>query len=474
MSHPIVEALVRKWAPMLEGLTREEEIKNMATLLENEDRYFSGTRPLFEAGQGGSHTLSNPTDVGTQNDAGGGTVDQSTMSGIARYKRIAIPLVRRVFPELLANQLVGVQPMTGPVGLAYALRFRSNTTGMGYGANAELGYNNIVPSFTSETSAGITGMSSLFGEKLNENLGHFGSGTGAVPDEVSSEVGLTVENKEIKARTRKLKARWTVEAQQDLAAMHNIDLEEEMMDLMAYEIAAEIDREIVARIVAAARAGGILTWNYQAGSGTGGDPTAVAGGDARWEQERFRTLFTVILTAAEEIARATRRGAGNYVIVSPRVAVAIQSLPEFDTSPVNMSLNSLSVGISTIGTINGLKVYRDTHAWKDYAVVGYKGAKENDAGIIYAPYIPVMFAKATGEESFSPRAGVMTRYGVCDHLFGSQNYYRFIDVQGLNAGSLAPSTGGIGLKPFFDSSTVDAADHDTFFGTPPNTGSLSL
>jgi hypothetical protein len=244
--------------------------------------------------------------------------------------------------------------------------------------------------------------------------------------------------------------------------MHNIDLEEEMMDLMAYEIAAEIDRELVARIVSAAKAGGTLTWDYGNALGSPGGGTA----DGRWEQEKFRTLFTVILTAAEEIARATRRGAGNFVIVSPRVAVALQTLPEFDTAPVKADINSLAVGISTIGTLNGMKVYRDTHSWVDYAVVGYKGQKENDSGIVYCPYIPVMFAKATGEESFSPRAGVMTRYGICDHLFGAQNYYRYIDVQGLSNSSVQTSTGTATFTDQHNTDGITKSTYDSYFGTP--------
>ena len=460
----VVKALVEKWAPMLEDLSSESEIKNMAVILENEDRYFSGESPIFEDVGFGSHSLSTPSYTGTQNDSGtGGSVDQSQMSGIARYKRIAIPLVRRIFPELVGNQLVGVQPMTGPVGLAYALRFRSNTTGRGYDANTELGYNYVNPSFTSDTSASIYGVDNPSGEKMNEGWGHFGT-SNAYPAyaDRSSEIGLTVENREIKARTRKLKARWTVESQQDLAAMHNIDLEEEMMDIMAYEIAAEIDRELVARIVSAARAGGVFTWSYAATAGQAGYT------DGRWEQEKYRSLYTVILTAAEEIARATRRGAGNFVIVSPRVAVALQSLPEFDTSPVNLSLNALAVGVSTIGTINGMKVYRDTHAWKDYAVVGYKGQKENDAGIIYCPYIPVMFAKATGEESFSPRAGVMTRYGVCDHLYGSQNYYRYIDVSFTGSLITTSTSSNIGAAGFMDRYETGSGETGAVSGTAYN------
>ena len=432
-----METLVRKWHKLLDGLNTDEQVKSMAQLLENQEIYFNkeafGDNYYLAEG---IHTASNPVGLGLGgNTAGTNEIGApGTPSGIARYKKMTIPLVRRIFPELLANQLVGVQPMTGPVGLAYALRYVDEN-------NNELGYNRVDASLSGTTASG--GFTTADGEQLNEATGDLGqAGTS-----VSKEVGLLVQQKEIVARTRKLKARWSVEAQQDLATVNNVDLEEEMMDIMAYEIAAEIDRELVKRIINAARAGGVLTWDPQAG-------------DARWEQEKFRTLYTMIVTAAEEINRASRMGAGNWVVVSPKVAVALKSLGDFERSPVSSTVDPLRKGVSFIGTIGGMKVYRDTHGYQagntaEFAVVGYKGARENDTGLIYCPYIPVQFAKTIGDESFSPRAGVMTRYGICDHLFGSHNYYRYIDcsagMAGINSVSQSVSQGSIAETEFFES-----------------------
>jgi hypothetical protein len=449
--NPLMQQLVEKWHPMLKDLDTDEKIKTTAVMLENQSRYMDGSKVLMN--ESGLHTLSSPTNLGV-GGLGGSTsevgANSGTPSGIARYKQIAIPMVRRIFPELLAHKLVGVQPMTGPVGLAYALRFRSSTAKGGYDVGTELGYNNIDSTFTGSHDT-------LTGEQMNEVDGNFGlSGSDGLS---SPEVGMTIEQKEIVARTRKLKARWSIEVEQDLSAMHAIDFEEEIMDMMAYEISQEIDRELIGRIINAAKAGGTLTWDY----GTVGIPTsgnALQTADGRWQQEKFRTLYTTILNAAEEIARSTRMGPGNWVVVSPRVAVALQSLPDFQFAPVKGSVDVLKFGVAEIGTLgNGMKVYRDTFAYnnagKDYAVVGYKGSKESETGIIYCPYIPVMFQKAIGQESFNPRAGVMTRYGILDQLFGSQLFYRFIDVKGLSGlgstpGVTVPTTGNVAYDSGLD------------------------
>jgi hypothetical protein len=439
----VMKNIVNKWAPLLQGLDTDEKVKSTAVMLENQSQFIE-RQYLGE----NVYSVSTPNNLGIGGVAGMGSSSVGnaggTPTGIARYKQIAIPMVRRIFPELLAHKLVGVQPMSGPVGLAYALRFRSATARSGgYGVGTELGYNNI----DSEFSGSYT---TEAGEGLNEPSGTFGSN-----GSTSRQVGMTIEQKEIVARTRKLKAIWSIEVEQDLSAMHSLDFEEEMMDLMAYEIAQEIDRELVGRIINAAKAGGEFTWSY----GSVGQPTsgaALGAADGRWQQEKFRTLYTTILNAAEEIGRSTRMGPGNWCIVSPRVAVALQSLPDFQFSPVKGQVNSLKFGVAEVGSFaSGIKVYRDTFAYgsgngstgSDFVVVGYKGSRESETGIIYCPYIPVMFQKAIGQDSFSPRAGVMTRYGILDQLFGSQLFYRYINVDlgqgvdGSTTSKVVPTTG---------------------------------
>jgi hypothetical protein len=475
--HYKMKQIVEKWAPMLEGLGTDEMVKSTAQMLENQSRFID--KQIL--GEAGLYSGSTPTNASTDADpnaafssVGDVTDPTAAPTGIARYKQIAIPMVRRIFPELLAHKLVGVQPMAGPVGLAYAVRFRASTAFGNYDQGTELGYNNIDETYTSATTAG-GGYSTEEGEQLNEflpnptagggeSVGNFGA---SAPYQSTREVGMTIEQKEIVARTRKLKARWTIEVEQDLSAMHNLDFEEEIMDLMAYEIAQEIDRELVARIKTAAKAGGQFTWNY----GTIGVPSSGAPfetADGRWQQEKFRTLYTTILTAAEEIGRATRQGPGNYIIVSPKVAVALQSLPDFAFAPVSGNVDTLKFGVSEVGTLgNGIKVYRDTFAYgnlnggSDFIVVGFKGGKESETGLIYCPYIPVMFQKAIGQESFSPRAGVMTRYGIVDHLYGSHNYYRYIAVdfgEGITSTSTGDYTGTFtaGKDNFFNSEAAGA------------------
>lgn len=449
MSKVTIEALLEKWDPMISHIKSERKQILTARLLENEEKWFH--KEMMTEGAGTSAEVGSGCADGTVNPATTG------LQGVAKYMGIAMPLVARVFPELITNDLVGVQPMFTPVGLAYAMRYRYQT---GAAAGVEAGYNTVYPEYTgSVAGTGVTGSAAIaqygnqggvgasianltaagvqdgsngyttqWGERLDT--------AGKVCDAESGnirEMGLTIEKKEITAHTRKLKARWTLEAQQDLANMHNVDVEEEMTDLLAYEIAAEIDLEIKNRIIVRAVQGGVLTWDY----GTVGSANGSA--DGRWEQEKFRTLYTVLLKASNEIAVATRRGAGNFVIASPGVVAALESLDNFLMSPVSASLNTEVSGVAKVGTLGRFTLYRDSFAAQDYAVVGYKGPKDNDAGIVYCPYVPVMFSRTTQVESFQPVIGVMTRYGICDNLFGSENYYRFIKIVGLNNSSLAGS-----------------------------------
>jgi len=436
------EKLLEKWAPMTKHIKSERKRVITSKLLEAQTSYFA------EAAGTSSTATNNGPGFNSQ--------------GVAQFKPIVMPLVARVFPELVTNDLVGVQPMSTPVGLAYALRYRYSTVGGGNTvANSEAGYNTVyslysgsnpasanggqgpsLPTSASWAPTGQNGYPIVGGEDPNQAVwgytteegelldtqlklatGDFPNGldTDSNPAFQMREMSLSVEQQEIRAKTRKLKARWSLEAQQDLAHMHGVDIEEEMTDLLAYEVSAEIDAEVKNNLIAIGQVGGVLVWNYQ--------PGQVGSADGRWEQEKFRTLYTVCLKASNEIAQSTRRGAGNFILASPGVIAALEALEQFSTSSVATNLATETSGVAKVGTIGRFTVYRDMFAINDYAVVGYKGPKDNDAGLIYCPYIPLMFSRAVGQEEFQPRVGVMTRYAIANNLFGSELYLLLLHLK---------------------------------------------
>jgi hypothetical protein len=369
----------------------------------------------------------------------------TSISDISVMKKLTIPMVRRVFPGLIAHDLVAVQPMSGPVGLAYALRRHRVSQYGGVEINgvssnpADTTYQSPAARYAdiqadmdkAQPQAGWTGpITGWAGERIGADsrlLNSIENGGGPVTY-AAQEVAISVISKEIRAWTRKLRARFPVEVQQDLSAMHNVDIRRELSDVMSYEITAEIDQEILAAIKHRAQAGGLFQWRY--------NTTA----DGRWQVEKYRTLMTVINNAANEIAVANRIGAGNFIIASPRVCSVLESLPDFKLWETDGKLNVLGTAMTNayVGTIGRYKVYRDIFATGNYCVVGYKGSSTNDAGIIYCPYVPVMFDEAKGVESFHTNLGVMTRYSIVANMFGSENYYRYIDVN--FTGDVADST----------------------------------
>jgi len=398
-----IKDLLVKWK---EVLNEGNEIKNYnvrratAIMLENEHNF------LMEATAFGNDSL------GTQ----------AGYAGSGMFHKIAVPMVRRTFPELVAHDLVGVQPMTGPVGLAFAIRFRA---GQDYDstANVELGYNTIDSTYSGSviTSAG---------ETLGSDAGTNNRGLGIGTNAEIKEVNMTVEKAQIEAKTRKLRSRWSLEVAQDLKAMHGLNLEEEMMDILAYEITAEIDRELIQKIDSVCVAGGALfdrTWNYQAASGTG-----VPGG--RWELERYRELYHYILRRSQDIAINTRRGSGNWIVGNPYAVAIFEAMAGFTIAPVAGNVNTSQVGIARIGSIDGrLSVYRDTFQSSNQFLIGYKGPSEYDTGVIYLPYVQLLASRAVFEDSFHPTVGLMSRYGIHDHLYGSKNYYQKVSLTNLPA-----------------------------------------
>jgi len=235
-----------------------------------------------------------------------------------------------------------------------------------------------------------------------------------------NQMNFGVDKVSVSAKTRILKARYSFEVAEDLKAFHGLDAENELVNILSYEILAEMNREIVDRIKLAAISGGTRTYQYQ-------------NVDGRWSQERFRTLYNLINKVANEIAISTRRGNGNFIICSMDVKVALESLDGYELwTDVNTNFNS-NGAIVYAGTIGGrYKVYVDTFATRDYAIIGYKGDSELDAGMFYCPYVPLNMVRAVGQDDFQPRLGFRTRYGLADNPFGASLYYRYLDVQGLS------------------------------------------
>ncbi len=420
-----VNDLVKKWDKVLKegnGLKNGYVEKSTALMLENQFNYMqemSGGR-LDEA-----TTWS------------GDNVSHQNVAGDADFYKIAIPMVRRTFPELVAHDLVGVQPLNAPVGLAFALRYKADQAYNNV-AGAEVGYNDIDPIYSGSghpvstdgtTGTALSGMTRPEGEEL-------GSATGTIPDGVAvgsniglgvgdgyaiRELSMTIEKAQVEAKTRKLRSRWSLEIAQDLKYMHGLNIEEEMLDVLSYEITAEIDRELITLIRKVAGS------NSESGNQ---DYTAL---DGRWEAEKYRNLYNLLIRKANTISISTRRGPGNWVVANPTVSAAFEALADFTIAPVDTDINTGMTGVAKIGTMGGrLTAYRDTFAVADEFLVGFKGASAYDTGIVYLPYIQLLVSKATFEDSFNPVVGLMSRYAIHEHMFGASNYYVRTVVQNMN------------------------------------------
>jgi hypothetical protein len=435
-----VEGLVKKWDGILaegEDISNKKVRKATAIMLENQANYLTGRGGLQE-----SSAVGNTVAGGT-----GGTTEYSpdvfqTGNGgdyqsNAEFHKIAIPMVRRTFPELIAHDIVGVQPLTGPVGLAFALRFRADQEYAGTASGQEVGYNTVDPYYTGNgttqsamSTSDAEGLGSRVADPAENQNGHLSQGGGTTQTgdrgigigtgKQIKELSMTVEKAQVEAGTRKLRSRWSIEVAQDLKAMHGLDLEEEMMDVLAYEITAEIDRELIniIRSVAATNSSSAV-WDY-------------ATADGRWEAEKYRNFYNLLIRKANRIAVDTRRGAGNFVVAAPSLCAALETTSSFTIQPVNADVNTAVTGVSKIGSLDGrMTVYRDTFATLDDVVIGYKGPSEYDTGIIYLPYIQLLVSKAVFEDSFNPTVGLMSRYAIHQHIFGAENYYIQVAAQNL-------------------------------------------
>lgn len=488
------DTLLEKWKPVLEyssdsvkPIEDDHTRLNTAILLENQEQWCIEEANTAGAGGALGGQVAPPVYQTSQQGSGAGSGD-TYATGDSRLPKVLIPMIRRTFPELITNEIVGVQPMSGPVGLAFALRYAYQSDHLGAGTDGtnsysvtsqltgafaptgqnntgpggsppysgaaglnddELGYQLLDTRFTGSSSTHLTGAADWYFAAQDQGVAQILSAfeiTGNIP-----QVEVKFEKTAVEAGTRRLGARWSVELEQDLKNMNGIDIDAEITNAMSYEIQAEIDREMLMRMIQAA---------LNAGRNAGYSIWSPASADGRWMVERNRDFYQRLIIEANRIAVRNRRGAANFVVATPRVCAILEMLPEFQWVPVQGDVNTQPVGIAKIGSLGGrFNVYRDTRTEVqgnpaytadasansyvrstagaltttgiEYALLGYKGPEFYDTGIIYCPYIPVMVQRTIGPNDFAPRVGLLTRYGVVDNIFGANLYYHVILVQGL-------------------------------------------
>ena len=416
------DKLVQKWAPVLNeetaGPISDHYRKQVtAAILENQEK------AMREEAQQGSFGMLN--EYGT--DA----------SNVNNFDPVLISLVRRAMPNLVAYDVCGVQPMTGPTGLIFAMKSRYKTTRGGATSGNEALYNEAITGFSGDSAttqntdpAGLDaanfdsdssaddardvsgfaapGMETAFGEDLGT------SGSSAF-----AEMGFTIDKQTVTAKTRALKAEYTMELAQDLKAIHGLEAETELANILSAEILAEINREVIRTINAQAKSGGALTSAGEASA----DFDLTTDADGRWSVEKFKGLMFQLDRDANTIAKETRRGRGNFVICSSDVASALAASGMLDYTPaMSTNLNVDDTGNTFAGVLNGkMRVYIDPYATTDYASVGYKGSNAYDAGVFYCRYVPLTMVRAVGENTFQPKIGFKTRYGIVSNPFVGTN-----------------------------------------------------
>ena len=445
--------LLEKWKPVLDFSSDtvaplEEAHKRLSTavLLENQENWCH-LEEGNSAGTGGA--------FGTHQPTAGPYSGDNYASGDARLPKVLIPMIRRTFPELITNEIVGVQPMSGPVGLAFALRYKYdssylNSGGSVDGADAvtttsnnpwadtsngdEVGWNYLNSSFTGVSSDTLTGKAGTGFDNIPDD-----GGVAALMSQFElngniPQMTIQFEKTAVEAGTRRLAAKWSVELEQDLKSMNGIDIDNELTNAMSYEIQAEIDREMIMRMIQICLNAGTASPS----KGTGYSFWYAASADARWLGERNRDFYARVIVEANRVAINNRRGPANFIVATPRVCAMLEMLPEFKFMAVNGTVNTQPAGIAKVGSVGGrFNVYRDTRTEAqyqqgtrtsvvEYALLGYKGAEYYDTGIVYCPYIPVMIQRTIGPNDFAPRVGLLTRYAVVDHLFGSDLFYHMI------------------------------------------------
>ena len=345
--------------------------------------------------------------------------------GATNWDPIMISLVRRSMPNLIAYDVAGVQPMTGPTGLIFAMRSRytaqngtetfyneadSDFSGTGTQAGTNPAILNDAPAGTYTNGAGMaTADAEALGDSASNSF---------------AEMAFSIEKQTVTAKTRALKAEYTMELAQDLKAIHGLDAETELANILSAEILNEINREVIRTIYVTAKPGA------QTDTATAGTFDMDVDSNGRWSVEKFKGLMFQLERDANAIAQQTRRGKGNIIICSSDVASALQMAGQLDYTPaLNNNLNVDDAGNTFAGILNGrFKVYIDPYsanaAASQYYTVGYKGSSPYDSGMFYCPYVPLQMVRAVGENTFQPKIGFKTRYGLVANPFAGGSAVR--------------------------------------------------
>ena len=411
-----------KWAPVMEHPDLPE-IKDphrrdvTRQLLENQEQYLAEAAPV--------NSIGNWARPGADG-AGSGEVNT--------WDPILISLVRRAMPQMIAYDVCGVQPMTGPTGLIFAMRANYDTQSgaealfheadsdhSGDGGSSHVTTDNTNNPFDGTWTAGNPATTAE-GEAMGDGSQHLGA------------MAFTIDKTMVQAKTRALKAEYSTELAQDLKAVHGLDAETELANILSTEILSEINREVIRKIYIAATDGAASETT------TAGVFDLNTDANGRWMVEKFKGLMYQVEREANAISIATRRGKGNFVITTNDVASALAMAGVLDYAPaIEASVNNDTHVSTMVGTVNGMKIFVDpyyTHTNEHMLCVGYKGTSPYDAGMFYCPYVPLQMVRAMGEDTFQPKIAFKTRYGIVSNPYtaittGANSYYRKVKVTNL-------------------------------------------
>jgi len=458
------EQLQEKWAPVLDhqGLDNIQDSHKRAVtavLLENQEKFL---REQNSFNNSGSFLAEAPTNAVGSDGFQGGSADAGPTAG---FDPVLISLIRRSMPNLVAYDLAGVQPMSGPTGLIFAMRSRytnqSGTEALFNEADTafsgqDSGFNNTSGMSGVASGMGTTSQSGSNPSVLNPTASAdelaYNVGQGMRTDDAENlgvtdqfnEMAFSIEKVTVTAKSRALKAEYSLELAQDIKAIHGLNAEAELANILSTEILAEINREVIRTIYKVAEQGATVN------TATAGEFDLDIDSNGRWSVEKFKGLLFQIERDANQIAQRTRRGKGNIIMCSADVASALAMAGVLDYTPaLNANLNVDDTGNTFAGTLLGkFRVYIDPYsannAANQYYVAGYKGSSPYDAGLFYCPYVPLQMVRAVGENTFQPKIGFKTRYGLVANPFAegtnqglgglttnSNRYYRRVTVKNL-------------------------------------------